>query len=179
MTGSEDRTATTNRRRTDGRADRGQRLDSRGVRFDIELEDVCMKKIPGYLKATLWIAIALAIGFIGSCAPSHTPLLPYDEAASQWDATVDKHVADPQRAGMLKKLGRQLDELQASLSADIAELNRKAVALNANYESTKDDARKLVAGFMQKRNAALAQYRDIIFAMRREVGAEEWKALME
>ena len=75
--------------------------------------------------------------------------------------------------------GQQLFALQKSLSHDIAGFNEKALELNANYDSTRDEARKMVANFVQKRNAALAQYRDIIFAMRREVSAAEWKALTD
>ena len=128
-----------------------------------------------YFKAVL--AISMAMGFALSCASSPTPLLPVDEAASQWDATVDKHIPDAKRADRLKQLGRQLGGLQESLSADIAGLNEKALTLNINYESTRDDMRQLVADFAEKRNTVLARYRDIIFSMRHEVSAEEWKTL--
>jgi hypothetical protein len=127
----------------------------------------------------VWIAVLLAAGCLGSCASSPKKGLPLTEAASQWNATVDKHIPDAQRASKLKQLGQQLVELQKSISRDIAGLNEKAVALNANYESTKKEARQLVATFSEKRNSALAQYRDIIFAMRHEVSAEEWKTLMK
>ena len=132
----------------------------------------------GYLRAIGWMLIVLAVGFLVSCAssPKMVPTIS-GETPSQWNATVDKHIPDAMRAGNLKQFGRQLFELQDSLSRDIAGLNEKAVALNANYGSTKEEARQLMADFYQKRNAALAQYRDVIFAMRREVSAEEWKAL--
>jgi hypothetical protein len=126
-----------------------------------------------------WIAVLLAAGCFGSCASSPEKGLPLTEAASQWNATVEKHIPDAQRAGKLKQLGQQLVELQNSISRDVAGLNEKAVALNANYESTREEARQLVAAFFEKRNSALAQCRDIIFAMRREVSAGEWKALMK
>jgi septal ring factor EnvC (AmiA/AmiB activator) len=145
----------------------------------ISKEEVSMRRMQGFKTATLLITMALAIGLVLSCTSSPPSLLPYDEAASQWDATVDQHIHDAQRAGKLKQLGRQLDELQKSLSADITEFKEKATALNANYDSTKDELWQLVGEFEQKRNAALAQYRDIIFAMRREVSAEEWKALID
>lgn len=124
------------------------------------------------------MSILLAVGFLVSCAssPKTVPTLS-DETASQWNATVDKHIPDAKRAGNLKQFGRQLFELQDLLSRDIAGLNEKAIALNANYGSTKEEARQLMADFIAKRNAALAQYRDIIFAMRHEVSAEEWKVL--
>jgi TolA-binding protein len=126
-----------------------------------------------------WIAVLLAAGCLVSCASSPQKGLPLTEAASQWNATVEKHIPDSQRASKLKQLGQQLVELQNSISRDIAGLNEKAIALNENHESTREEARQLVAAFLEKRNSALAQYRDIIFAMRHEVSAEEWKALMK
>jgi ABC-type transporter Mla subunit MlaD len=124
------------------------------------------------------MSILLAVWFLVSCAssPETVPTIS-SETASQWHATVDKHIPDAKRAGNLKQLGRQLVELQDSLSRDIAGLNEKAVALNSNYSSTREEAQKLLADFSEKRNSVLAQYRDIVFAMRREVNAEEWKAL--
>jgi hypothetical protein len=131
-----------------------------------------------YRKLTLLLSIALAIGFLVSCAssPEKVPTLS-DKTASQWNATVEKHIPDVQRAGNLKQLGQKLAVLQESLSGDVTELSEKAVALNANYDATKEEARQLVTDFAAKRNAALEQYRDIIFSMRREVSADEWKAL--
>jgi outer membrane murein-binding lipoprotein Lpp len=136
-----------------------------------------MRTTPRSRTAAGWMAIALATGFLASCtsAPEAVPTL--SQTAPQWNATVDKHIADAQRASRLKQLGQQLVDLQDSLSHEVAGLNEKAVALNANYDATRDEARQLVADFMRKRDATLAQYRDIIFAMRREVSAQEWKAL--
>jgi hypothetical protein len=137
-----------------------------------------MNRTTRYRKSTLLLSIALAVGFLVSCAssPETVPTLS-DKTASQWNATVEKHIPDVQRAGNLKQLGQKLAVLQESLSGDVTELSEKAVALNANYDATKEEARQLVTDFAAKRNAALEQYRDIIFSMRREVSADEWKAL--
>lgn len=137
-----------------------------------------MDRTTRYRKATSLISIALAIGFLVSCAssPEKVPTLS-DKTASQWNATVEKHIPDVQRAGNLKQLGQKLAALQESLSRDVIELNEKTVVLNMNYDATKEEARQLIADFSVKRNAALEKYRDIIFAMRREVSADEWKAL--
>jgi len=126
-----------------------------------------------------WIAVWLAAGCLVSCAASPEKGLPLTEAASQWDAAVDQHIPDAERARKLKQLGRQLVELQNSISAETAGMNEKAVALNENYESTREEMRQVLAAFFETRNSALTQYRDIIFAMRREVSAEEWKTLMK
>jgi hypothetical protein len=131
-----------------------------------------------YRRAMGWMSIVLAVGFLVSCASSPKTVPTFsEETAPQWNATVDKHIPDAKRAGKLKQFGLQLFELQDFLSRDIAGLNEKAVVLNANYGSTREEVRQLMADFFEKRNAALAQYRDVIFAMRREVSAEEWKAL--
>ena len=126
-----------------------------------------------------WIAVLLTAGCFGAWASPPEKGLPLTEAASQWNAAVEKHIPDAQRAHNLKQLGQQLAELQNSISRDIAGLNEKAVALNENYESTREEARQMLAAFFGKRNSALTQYRDIIFAMRREVSAEEWKTLLK
>jgi len=126
-----------------------------------------------------WIAVLLAAVGLLSCASSPEKGMPFPEAASQWNAAVEKHIPDAQRGHNLKQLGQQLAELQNSISRDIAGLNEKAVALNENYESTREEARQVLAAFFEKRNSALTQYRDIIFAMRREVSAEEWKTLLK
>jgi len=138
-----------------------------------------MYRTKRYRRAILLISIALAFGFLVSCAKAAPRMVPtIRETASQWNADVDKQIPDEQRVGRVKQLGLQLIELQDSLSGDIAVLNEQAVALNANYGSTREEARQLVAVFFDKRNTALAQYRDLVFAMRREVSAEEWKALI-
>ena len=136
-----------------------------------------MKMNRVYRSAGRWMAAVLTAGFLVSCASAPRMVPTIRETASQWNADVDEHIPDAQRAGKLKQLGLQLIELQDSLSRDIAGLNEKAFELNANYGATNEEARQLVAVFFEKRNAALAQYRDVVFAMRREVSAEEWKAL--
>ena len=96
-----------------------------------------MKKMNG--KTFLPVYMVIALCMLTACGSSHTPLMPYDEAASKWDAIVDEHIADTGRASWLKQYGRQLDHLQTSLAADIQTVNEKLIALNADYGSTKDD----------------------------------------
>jgi len=110
-----------------------------------------------YRKATLLIILALAIGFLVSCAPASRMVPTISETAVQWNADVDRHISDAQRAGRLKQLGLQLIELQDSLLNDIAVLNEQAVELNSKYGAAKGESRQLVVVFFEKRNAALAQ----------------------
>ena len=136
-----------------------------------------MKMNRVYRSTSMLMAAVLMAGILVSCASAPRMVPTIRETALQWNADVDKHIPDAQRAGRVKQLGLQLIDLQDSLLSDIAGLNENAVELNANYGATKEETRQLVAVFFEKRNAALAQYRDVVFAIRREVSAEEWKAL--
>ena len=138
-----------------------------------------MKSKPNILNSVLWPALAVILWLMAACSSSHTPLVPYDEASSHWDAIVDEHITDAQRAETLKRLGRQLNRLQAGLKTEVEALNKELIALNVDYASTRDDLQQAVAAFTEKRHAVLTEYRDIIFSMRRKVSAEEWDVLME
>ena len=82
---------------------------------------------------------------------------------------------------MRKQMGdvKRAEEKIAKIEQDIEDLNRKFMALNENYNATQAEVQELIGEFQETRNARFAQYRDIIFAMRREVNADEWKRLMK
>ena len=52
-------------------------------------------------------------------------------------------------------------------------------ALHERYDATHEELQVLVNDFSQERNPKYAKYRDIIFAMRSEVSADEWTALTD
>ena len=139
-----------------------------------------MKITPVY-KATLLLAalVALTFSFVVSCSSTPEKVEISEATVAEWNATVDKTIQDPQRAAKLKDLGQQLIDVSEATEQDIEVLNRQFMALNENYNATEADMQELVGDFQETRNARFAQYRDIIFAMRREVSADEWKHLME
>ena len=51
------------------------------------------------------------------------------------------------------------------------------MVLNENYDATQEELQQLIGELVKTRNAKYAEYRDIIFAMRSQVSADEWKAL--
>ena len=112
-----------------------------------------------------------------SSAPQKVELTP--EATQHWDAQVDETIKDPDRATKLKQLGQQLIDVSSSLQEDIEVLNEQAMALHENHAATHEELEQLIASFSEKRQPKFAEYRDIIFAMRSEVSAEEWKALTD
>ena len=139
-----------------------------------------MKISPVY-KATLLLAalVALTFSFVVSCSSTPEKVEISEATVAEWNATVDKTIQDPQRAAKLKDLGQQLIDVSEATEKDIEVLNRQFMALNEDYNATEADMQELVGDFQETRNARFAQYRDIIFAMRREVSADEWKHLMK
>ena len=128
----------------------------------------------------LWTALVplvfmLFVSF--SSTPEKVELTP--ETTQHWNAAVEKTIAEPERAAKLKQLGQQLIDVSSSIQQDIEVLNQQAMALHENHDATHEELQQLVGKFSEKRNPKFVEYRDIIFAMRSEVSAEEWKALTD
>ena len=137
-----------------------------------------MQKISKRNAAFLLAFVPLVLALFVSCSSAPTTgLFAADDAAQDWNAKVDETIKEPARAAELKRLGQQLIDVSASIQKDIAEFNKKAMALNENYDATHEELQQLMDDLTEKRNPKYAEYRDLIFAMRSEVSAEEWKAL--
>jgi hypothetical protein len=123
------------------------------------------------------LVIPLVLLLFVSCSSSPKNVELTDETTQEWNATVDKTITEPERAAKLKQLGQQMIDVSRSIQQDIETFNQKAMALNENYDATHDELQQLIDAFSAQRNPKFAEYRDIIFAMRSEVSAEEWRAL--
>jgi uncharacterized coiled-coil DUF342 family protein len=123
------------------------------------------------------IALPLVAALFVSCSSSPKKVELTDETTQEWNATVEKTIKEPERAAKLKQLGQQLIDVSASIQQDVQTFNQQAMALHENYDATHEELQKLVDEFSQNRNPKFVEYRDIIFAMRSEVSADEWKAL--
>ena len=130
-------------------------------------------------KHTLAFLLVIPLVFLlfVSCSSSPKNVELTDETTQEWNATVDKTITEPERAAKLKQLGQQMIDVSRSIQQDIETFNQKAMALNENYDATHDELQQLIDAFSAQRNPKFAEYCDIIFAMRSEVSAEEWKAL--
>lgn len=123
------------------------------------------------------LALPLVLFLFVSCSSSPKKVELTDETAQQWNATVEKTIAEPERAAKLKQFGQQLIDVSASIQKDVEALNQKAMALNEDHGATHEQLQQLIEEFSAQRNPKFSEYRDLIFAMRSEVSAEEWKAL--
>jgi succinate dehydrogenase/fumarate reductase flavoprotein subunit len=127
-----------------------------------------------FLLALLPLVLAL---FVSCSSAPTTGMFVADEAGESWNAKVDETIKEPERAAELKGLGQQLIDVSISIQQDIADFNQKAMALNENHDATHEEFQRLMDELSEKRAPKYAEYRDIIFAMRGEVSADEWKAL--
>ena len=133
-----------------------------------------------YKAAFFFLALVpLMFWIVVSCSSTPKKVVLTEETVAHWNTTVEKTIKEPERAAKLKDLGQQLIDVAKSIEQDIETLNQNAMALNENYDANKEDFQQLVNEFVEKRNPKFDQYRDIIFAMRSEVSAEEWKHLMK
>ena len=121
------------------------------------------------------VPLVMALFVACSSPPEKVELT--EGTAQQWNAQVEKTIAESERAAKLKALGLQLIEVSDSIQRDVDEFNRQAMQLNEKYDATHEELQQLVDAFSAKRNPKFAEYRDIIFAMRSEVSPAEWKAL--
>jgi len=137
-----------------------------------------MNKLSEYRTSFLVALVPLVLALFVSCSSSPTTgLFDSDESAQDWNAAVEKTIAEPKRAAKLKQLGQQLINVSGSIQQDIADFNQKAMALNEKYDATHEELQQLIGNLSEQRKPKYAEYRDIIFAMRSEVNADEWKAL--
>jgi DNA anti-recombination protein RmuC len=114
-----------------------------------------------------------------SCSSSPKKVELTEETTEHWNAQVEETIKEPERAAKLKLLGQQLIDVSSSIQQDIEAANQQVIALNENYDASHEELQKIVSDFSEKRNPKFEEYRDIIFAMRSEVSAEEWKALID
>jgi DNA anti-recombination protein RmuC len=127
----------------------------------------------------LLMALPLMIAMFVSCSSSPKKVELTEETTQHWNVQVEESIKDPQRAAKLKKLGQQLIDVSSSIQKDIETFNQQAMVLHEKHDATHEELQKLIDELSEKRNPKFAEYRDIIFAMRKEVNAEEWKALTD
>ena len=139
-----------------------------------------MKQLSSHKVTILLLALLpLMLWIVVSCSSASKKVELTDETVAKWNATVEKTIAEPQRAAKIQELGQQLIDVSNSIAKDVEVFNQKGMELNENYNTSREDFQKLVNEFVEKRNPKFLKFRDIIFAMRGEVNAEEWKHLMK
>jgi len=127
----------------------------------------------------LLVVVVVLILLPGACSPrSKVKESDPEKIRAKWEAEVRKIIKDPERAEKLVGLGVQYEERAPALYAELKKLNLELMDVNRNYDSTREDYEQALGKFTEKKNEALRQYLDSLFAMRQQTTPEEWKALL-
>ena len=126
---------------------------------------------------------AVAVGLIFlmsvSCSSTSEQFSFSHDTVDEWNTLVDKTIPEQERALKVKKLGTKMIELANEMTLEYENLDASFVKLNENYNTTREDVNKILGDFLETRKITFYNYRDVIFAMRSEVSAEEWKKLTD
>jgi uncharacterized coiled-coil protein SlyX len=139
-----------------------------------------MRALRNIRRPICWALAVLGTGLVVSCSTSkkETPAEKQASAIAEWNKAVAKHIPDEQRAQTLRELGHQMIAMQQTLMDELNDLNDQVAQLNISYDTSKAEIDQIYSAFTQKKNASLEQYRDILFAMRKQTSEHEWKALV-
>ena len=121
---------------------------------------------------TILVCLALA-----GCSKAPPPTI--EQAHADWSAKVHAAISDPVRAERVSALARQIVDEQRSLAADLESTAERLAVLNADYEASNEEFMAAYGDYEARRKAALMRLRKRIFAIRKEVSAEEWKAIVK
>jgi hypothetical protein len=114
-----------------------------------------------------WLALA------GCAKPPPT----FEEAHADLTAKITKAIKDPARAQRVSEAARQLLDQQQAMAADLKSTVDQFATLNADYNASNDQYMALYNDYQSKRKAAQMTFEHGIFALRKEVSAEEWKEI--
>ena len=138
-----------------------------------------MQKKSRYRVAFLAALVPLVFMLFVSCSSSPQKVELTPETTQHWDAQVDETIKDPQRVAKLKQLGQQLIDVSGLIQQNIEAFNQRAMALHEKHDAKHEELQQLIDELRETQKPKYAEYRDVIFAMRSEVNAEEWTALTD
>jgi ABC-type sulfate transport system substrate-binding protein len=100
-----------------------------------------------------------------------------EKVRAKWEAEVRKIIKDPGRAEKVIDLGVQVEVKHRAIDEEIDRLNQEIMLVNRNYDSTREDYEQAFQKFTEKKNEAVRQYLEDLFALRQQTTPKEWKAL--
>jgi hypothetical protein len=125
------------------------------------------------------VAVGLIFLMSVSCSSTSEQFSFSHNTVDEWNTLVDKTIPEQERALKVKKLGTKMIELANEMTLEYENLDASFVKLNENYNTTREDVNKILGDFLETRKITFDNYRDVVFAMRSEVSAEEWKKLTD
>jgi hypothetical protein len=122
----------------------------------------------------LWLIVGLAwLALAGCVKPPPT----FEEAHADFTAKINKAIKDPARARRVSEVAEQLLDQQQAMAAELKSTVDQLATLNADYNASNDQYMAVYNDYQGRRKAAQMTFEHGIFALRKEVSAEEWKEI--
>jgi hypothetical protein len=126
----------------------------------------------------LFVVVLVSFLLPGGCGPrSKGKESGPERNRGKWETEVRGIIKDPGRAEKVIDLGVQFEGKHRAIYEEIDRYNKELWRLNRDYGSTREDYEEVFRKFTEKKNEAVRQFLDGLYAMRQQTTPEEWKAL--
>lgn len=131
------------------------------------LKKICL---PCLLSACLGLVLT-------SCSKSPPPSLA--EVRAGWTEKVNEAIKDPVRAKAVDALVGQLLEAQQARAAALELAANQLATMNADYHASHEQLMAVYQDYETKQLEAVTAVKNAIFAIRKQVTAKEWDAIVD
>ena len=143
---------------------------------EIDVVGTDVKLLPGDpMRLSLLISGLACLALVGCAKPPPT----VEQVHAHLTETINRVIKDPARAQQVSGLAGKLLDQQQSMAGDLTSTVDQFAALNTDYTASNDQYTALYSDYQSKRKAAQMKFKDDIFALRKEVSAEEWKEIIK
>jgi hypothetical protein len=126
----------------------------------------------------LFVVVLVSFLLPGACGPrSKGKESDPEKNRGKWETEVREIIKDPGRAEKVIDLGVQYEAKHRAIYEEIDRYNKELLRLNRDYGSTREDYEEVFRKFTEKKNEAVREYLEGLYAMRQQTTSEEWKAL--
>jgi predicted component of type VI protein secretion system len=100
-----------------------------------------------------------------------------EQVHADWVAKVNAAIKDPARAQRVAEQGGEFIDEEQSMVAALKAAADQLAELNTDYTATDTQFMAAYRDYESKRKAAQTRFTKGVFALRKEVSAEEWKEI--
>ncbi len=127
-------------------------------------------------RAVVLLLAALAGLALGGCAKTPPTAA---EIRAKWMEKTRTTFPDPARAREISELVGRLLDAREERTAALRDASNRVAALNADYHATGEQFAAAYQEYENRQREAAAKFREDLFALRRQVSAAEWEALVD
>jgi hypothetical protein len=101
------------------------------------------------------------------------------EVRARWMDKTNQTITDPARARQIAEMVGRLLDAQEAKAAALQSASDRLAALNTDYHATSGQAMAIYDECEARQREMLTKFKDDVFALRRQLSADEWKKLVD